>query len=114
MKKKIAESAVFQKTLLDFLKQGAVEGENLESTIVDVFSEMYDDEPGPMMKRFAYYLMLNMELKYQIGSVLLDHLHEASNRKESIYDMCDRVQHDLRRSLCLPNTAIHNPRCLAS
>jgi hypothetical protein len=107
--KKLVQNEVFLKSLIDFLKQGAEEGDDLESTIVDVFSELYSDEPGPMLQRFAYHLVNNMQLKEVVGNTLLDHLHEVASRRDDVYDAIDRLQRRVRRIQCLPFSGISHP-----
>lgn len=111
--KKLVHNEVFLKSLIDFLKQGAEEGDDMESTIVDVFSELYSDEPGPMLQRFAFHLLINMQLKQVVGNALLDHLHDSASRRDDIYSAVERLQRRLRKIQCLPESGVFNNRLRA-
>lgn len=102
---------VLDESLVQFLRNAAVEGESLESLITDVFTETFEEDPGPLLGQFSVIVLNKLGVKNMIGAALLDSLHNAARRGKDIYQHIDELERTSKRNKRLPiprSTKQHN------
>lgn len=100
---------ILDDSLIQFLRNAAVEGETLESLITDVFTETYEDEPGPLLGQFSVIMLNKLGIKKMLGAAILDSLHTAAKQGKDLYTHLDSLERSSkRRRLPIPRSKQHN------
>lgn len=86
----------FDVSLLRFLKRAAEEGLDLQQVTVNVFDEVFNSGNNipfdGSLSSFSMFMLDSLELRRQLGTVLLDVLMPAAVENEDIYQLISKLE----------------------